>query len=108
MRTLVSQTARHFLIPGMATLKSPRLRTQSANFDCRKWTMIAALALQMAAGGAEPSVQWATVAGGPGLDIPYGIALAPAGGLYLVGDFEQEVNGGWDRPTKVLHRFDLS
>lgn len=70
--------------------------------------MIVALAFQMTAGGAEPIVQWATVAGGPGPDFPYGIALAPAGELYLVGDLEQELNGNWFRPTKVLYKFDLS
>jgi len=108
MQTLVSQTTRHFLIPGMATLKPQQLQAPSTNFDCRKWAVISVLALQMTAGGAEPIVQWATVAGGPGSDYPSGIALAPAGELYLVGDLEQELNGGWSRPTKVLYKFDLS
>lgn len=92
----------------MARLKSPRLQAESSNLDCWKWAAIAALALQMTAGGAEPIVQWTTVAGGPGRDYPSGIALTPAGGLYLVGNFEQEVIGRWNRPTKVLYKFDLS
>ncbi len=85
----------------MPTLISSRVRRFLA-------TCLAALIIQMTASGAAPLVQWATVAGGPGRDYPHGIALAPAGELYLVGDFEQEVNGGWDRPTKVLYKFDIS
>jgi len=72
------------------TVSSPR--AQSHSFAWRTWAAIVTFALQMAAGGAEPSVQWATVAGGPGPDAPYGIALALAGQLYLAGDFEQELN----------------
>jgi hypothetical protein len=85
MKTLTSPTTRHFLA-----------------------ACLAALIIQMTAGGAEPIVQWVTVAGGPGRDAPYGIVFAPAGELYLVGDFEQELNEGWSRPTKVLYKFDLS
>jgi hypothetical protein len=84
-------------------------RAESIHFDCRKWAVMATLAFQMTAGGAEPIVQWATVAGGRGDDSPYGLTLAPGGQLYLVGDFDQVLAAdGYLRPTKVLFKFDLS
>jgi hypothetical protein len=65
---------------------------------------MATLALQMTAVGAEPIVQWATVAGSANDDYPFGIALAPAGVLYLVGGFD----GTYSQPKDILYKFDLS
>lgn len=108
MKTDTFCQPRPFSMRGMSMFATPLLERQATNIDWLKWAAMVVLLVQMTVRGAEPIVQWATVAGGPGLDIPYGIALAPAGELHLVGDFEQELNGRWLRPTKVLYKFDLS
>lgn len=65
--------------------------------------MIAALAIPLLAGGAEPVVQWATVAGSEQDDYPYSLALGPSGEIYLAG----WLDGVTDfRPNTVLYQFD--
>lgn len=90
---------------GDTPLAVPSSRAQARKFAWRMCTAIVTLVLQMTRSGAEPAVQWVTVAGSAGDDIPMDIALAPAGEIYLAGVFEGR-NGG--RPETVLHKFDLS
>lgn len=68
-------------------------------------TLVALVVLWMPATFAQPTVQWATVAGSALHDSPYDIALSPAGVIYVAGSFDM-VNAA--KPETVLHKLDFN
>ena len=105
--TPVFQSARHAgWKVGAAALTAPLPCAWSFNFA--RWTRAASLALvllMMTAAHAQPTVQWATVAGTPGEDTPYDMALSAGGEIYVAGTFDIEGDTG---PQVVLYKFDLN
>jgi hypothetical protein len=81
----------------------------AASSRCRV-ALLAALACKLSLSAATPAVQWASVAGGPGSDLAFGIALASGREVLVVGDLDMisKNNGGSYQPQKILYRFDLN
>lgn len=82
------------------------IRTYSLNFPWLLCVVTAALLTEITSTRAQPIVEWATVAGTSQTDSLNGMALGPAGELYLAGSF-----GYTDRPNPteaVLFKYDSS
>src|SRR5262245_5814396 len=82
---------------------SEHFLTGGVGFGSPKWAVGVAFTLHLTSASAQPSVQWAKVAGSQQFDYASSLALTPSGDIYLAG----RLDGATDfAPNTVLYKFD--